>query len=287
MAFDPKRLPDKLVEAYRAKRCAALVGAGASIAAGLPDWSGLLDEMIKEAERHKVVTPEKVADYRKLLGTPGKYLMIATGLEEDLGSYFGPFMTRVFIDSKPKPTSLHRTLAHMDQLQFMVTTNYDTLLEKCYRKEVDDDVPVPTYQEAGEVQSRMSRRDYFILKAHGDAQRASSGIILTDLDYRRILYRERAYQSVLASIFTMFTMVFVGTSMTDPEVNLLLHYIADAFTPGSGPVHYALMADEDTTAVERDRWFRDLNVQIVPISKAGNYAELEQALRTLHEVAKA
>lgn len=282
MAFDRARLPDKLVEAYAAKRCAVLVGAGASIGAGLPDWKGLLEEMIKEGKRHNVVPAAKAAEYTKLIGTPSKFLMVAAGLQEDLGSYFEPFITRVFVDSKPKPTSLHTTLTHMDRLQFMVTTNYDTLLEKCYRREVDDDVTVPTFNEAGEVQSRLSRREYFILKAHGDAQRASSGIVLTDLDYRRILYRQRAYQSVLASIFTMFTMVFVGTSMTDPEINLLLHYIADAFTPGSGPIHYALMAEEDTTSVERDRWFKDLNVQIVPISKASNYAEVEEALKMLH-----
>ena len=38
MAFDPIRIPDNLVAAYREQRCALLVGAGASMGAGLPSW---------------------------------------------------------------------------------------------------------------------------------------------------------------------------------------------------------------------------------------------------------
>ena len=69
--------------------------------------------------------------------------------------------------------------------------------------------------------------------------------------------------------------------MTDPEVNLLLHYIADSFSPGSGPVHYAAMAEENITGVERSRWFKDLNIQLLPISKVNDYEELNLLLEAL------
>jgi hypothetical protein len=82
-------------------------------------------------------------------------------------------------------------------------------------------------------------------------------------------------------MFTMFTIVFVGASMTDPEIMLLLNYIADSFAPGSGPSHFALMVEEDTTRVERDRWFADLNIQLIPVSKARNYAEITEFLQAL------
>src|ERR1700722_13081294 len=245
MAFDPKRLPDSLIEAYREKRCVALVGAGASRAAGLPLWSELLTKMIDEAKRHRIINEPKAREYRKLVKRPEKYLMLATGLKEELGTaYFEPFIRKMFLAPKPKPTKIHDALVEANRLQLIVTTNYDTILERRYR-EVDADVAVCTFLDVGEVQSRMSKRQFFILKAHGDASKAGRGIILTDMDYRRILYRERAYQSLLSSIFTMFTVVFIGASMTDPEVTLLLHYIADSFSPGSGPLHYAVMAKEE------------------------------------------
>ncbi|MEO9227804.1 MAG: SIR2 family protein [Devosia sp.] len=127
----------------------------------------------------------------------------------------------------------------------------------------------------------LSKREFFILKAHGDASKLGNDVILTDVDYRNILFRQRGYQSLLSAMFTMFTIVFVGASMTDPEISLLLSYISDAFTPSSGPSHYALMAEEDVTQIERDRWYKDFNIQLLTVSKANNYAELTGFLGAL------
>ena len=69
--------------------------------------------------------------------------------------------------------------------------------------------------------------------------------------------------------------------MTDPEILLLLNYLADSFSPGSGPNHFALMADEDITGVEKERWFKDFNIQLIPVSKADNYAEVTDFLVAL------
>jgi hypothetical protein len=280
MTFDPTHIPDRLREAYAAKRCAVLVGAGASKGAGLPLWGQLLEQMIATGVRHRVVDPAKAVEYRRLLSNPSKYLMIASGLKDDLGAYFDEFVETTFIEPKPAPTALHEALLALDKLQFVLTTNYDTILERSFRTR-DPDVSVCTFRDVGEVQRRLSKREFFILKAHGDAARPGNSIILTDADYRNILYGQRAYQSLLSAMFTMFTMVFVGASLTDPEVNLLLGYIADSFSPGSGPNHYALMVAEDITNVERERWFKDLNVHLIPVSKANDYAEITEFLQAL------
>lgn len=280
MAFDRARIPDKLVEAYKERRCAVLVGAGASAGAGLPVWNQLLELMIAEATKHLVIADDKAREYRQLIADPSKFLLIASGLKEDLKVYFDEFIQKTFIGPKPAPTDLHKALVALDRIQFVLTTNYDTILERVYRTK-DPDVSVCTFRDAGEVQRRMSKREFFILKAHGDAAKVGSGIILTDADYRNILFQQRAYQSLLSAMFTMFTIVFVGASMTDPEIMLLLNYIADSFAPGSGPSHFALMVEEDITGVEKDRWFKDLNVQLIPVSKARNYAEITEFLLAL------
>lgn len=281
MTFDPSLIPDRLREAYAAKRCAVLVGAGASAGSGLPLWGALLESMIATGERHRVVDGTKAAEYRHLLSNPAKYLMIASGLKEDLGAYFDEFVERTFIEPRPAPTALHAALLTLDKLQFVLTTNYDTILERSFRSS-DPDVSVCTFRDVGEVQRRLSKREFFILKAHGDAARPGNSIILTDADYRNILYSQRAYQSLLSTMFTMFTIIFVGASLTDPEVNLLLGYIADSFSPGSGPAHYALMVAEDITSVEQNRWFKDHNVHLIPVSKANDYAEITEFLQALH-----
>jgi hypothetical protein len=280
MPFDLARIPDKLKQAYREKRCAVLIGAGASAGAGLPLWGRLLELMIAEAERPVVISDPKAKEYRQLISNPGKFLLVASGLKEDLKVYFDEFVENTFVAPKPAPTNLHQALVALDRIQFILTTNYDTILERAYRAK-DPDVSVCTFRDAGEVQRRLSKREFFILKAHGDAAKVGSGIILTDVDYRNVLFRQRAYQSLLSAMFTMFTVVFVGASMTDPEIMLLLNYIADSFAPGSGPNHFALMAEEDITGVEKDRWFADLNVQFIPVSKADNYREITEFLTAL------
>lgn len=280
--FRSKKIPDALKQSYAAGRCAVLVGAGASKGAGLPLWSELLTKMIDAAVAHRVIDNAREAEYRALVARPEKFLMVASGLKDNLRSHFDPFIEETFLAPKPKPTPLHQALVSLDKLQFVVTTNYDTLLERAYRK-LDDDVSVCSFTDTGEVQRRLSRREFFILKAHGDATKLGNKIILTDADYRNLLFNQRAYQSLLSAMFTMFTVVFVGASMTDPEISLLLSYIADSFSPGAGPTHYALMAEEDITQVERDRWLNDFKIQLITVSKADNYAELTEFLTALGE----
>jgi len=280
MPFDPKKIPDALKQAYAAGRCAVLVGAGASKGAGLPLWGELLTKMIDSAVAHKVIGPAEEAEYRALAGRSDKYLMVASGLKDDLRGHFDQFIEETFIAPKPVPTDLHKALVALDKLQFVLTTNYDTLLERAFRKR-DDDVSVCSFTDAGEVQRRLSRREFFILKAHGDATKLGNKIVLTDVDYRNLLFGQRAYQSLLSAMFTMFTFIFVGASMTDPEISLLLSYIADSFSPNAGPTHYALMAAEDVTEVEKNRWFKDFKIQLITVSKQDDYAELTEFLREL------
>ncbi len=285
MAFDLSRIPDYLKQAYQGKRCAVLVGAGASVGAGLPNWGDFLGRMIDDARDHRVISGDKEDEYRRLVKDPAKYLMVAAGLKDDLGAYFEEFVDRTFMAPKPQPTDLHRAMTGADQLQFVLTTNYDILIETAYREVGVNDVPVCTFTDAGEVQRRLSKREFFILKAHGDASKLGNGIVLTELDYRNIIYQQRAYQSLLSAMFTMFTIVFVGVSMNDPEINLLLSYIVDAFSPTSGPSHFALMAEEDVTNVERSRWRRDKKVQLIAVSKADDYREVTEFMQALHHLA--
>ena len=122
------------------------------------------------------------------------------------------------------------------------------------------------------------------MKAHGDANRVGNGIVLTEVDYRELLYKNPGYRSLLSVMFTMYSMVFVGASMADPEINLLLGYISDAFSSTSGPVHYALLAEEDITEAEQERWAKDFKVQVIKISKANDYLESTEFLQALATV---
>ncbi len=67
-----------------------------------------------------------------------------------------------------------------------------------------------------------------------------------------------------------------------PQKNGPGSFVADAFATSSGPSHFAIMAEEDITSVERKRWFQDFKVQLIPVSKADSYAEATEFLEVLH-----
>lgn len=283
MTFDPSRIPKSMVEAYHDGRCAMLVGAGASKGAGLPLWGEFLGELVGRAEGEALIDKGRADMYRALLGKPEKFLMVAAAIKSQLGPLFDDSIERIFRRSGAKPTDLHVALTKLDRLPFLVTINYDTLIEDAFQ-EAKKPIEVSSFVDAGDVHRRLLRREFFLLKAHGDARRIGNGIVLTEQDYRTLLYRNPGYRSVLAIMFQMFSMVFVGASMADPEINLLLGYIADSFSSGSGPVHYALLAEEDITDAERERWYVDFKVQVVKVSKADNYREVTELLQELAAV---
>jgi hypothetical protein len=134
MAFDRKLVPSDLIDAYKKKRAALLVGAGASVGAGLPTWRQLLLELIDTVEKNAPDSAANIGQYRKLAADPSKFLLLATELKETLGnSRFEDFIEQRFRDSKIKPTDLHKKLTQLKLAQFVVTTNYDTLIEQAFR----------------------------------------------------------------------------------------------------------------------------------------------------------
>jgi len=280
MSFDPTKIPEGLRKDYRDGDCAVLVGAGASKGAGLPLWGELLNKMIDSAVSHGVINQSKEAEYRSIATRSENFLMVASGLKDDLGCHFDQFIAETFITPKPAPTELHEALVALDKLRTVVTTNYDTLLDRSFRKR-DEDVAVCSFTDADEVERRLRRHEFFILKAHGDATKPGKKIVLTDVDYRNMLIDLTDYQKLLGIMFSIFTFVFVGASVLDPEISLLLNYLAGSRAPYLRPTHYALMTAEDVIHVEKERLIRDFRIQIITVSKQNNYAEVTEFLREL------
>lgn len=282
MSFDPKKIPSGLTKAYKEGRCAVFVGAGASQAVGFPSWNDFLGLLIDRCVAENLIEDADVESYRSLVGAEGKQLSLASALKDRLGETWDQVISETFYEEDKAPSDLHELLTKLENLSMVITTNYDTVIEQAYIAAGHRRLSVLTFRDGGEMRRLMLQRKFFILKAHGDAAKPGNGIILTTSDYRS-LNRERAYQSLLASVFTLNTVFFVGVSLNDPELLVLLDYLADTFEPGSGPMHYALVPENEVNSVERERWRKDYLVQIIPISSENNFEQVPQALQALAE----
>ena len=281
MALEYKDIPAKLIKDYIDKKCGFFVGAGLSQAVGYPAWQDLLLGFIQKAETDYAFAHDRANECRELAKDPSKYLMLAEEMKDVLGVGFKAFIEETYTREDINPSPTHNLLVSLKRSNFIITTNYDHLIERAfvnYKKYQ----PQYKYYEAHSIQSQLYNRKFFLLKAHGDAQTAADKIVLTDKDYRRLLYQEPGYQSALQSIFTMYSVIFVGCSLQDPELKLLFNYINAAFPEGGTP-HYALMTNETTRATESNRWKKDYNMQIISITADNNYEDINTFFKILHE----
>jgi hypothetical protein len=283
--MDKSKIPLQLIENFKKELGAFFIGAGLSIPAGFPTWKELIQELIGEAKKLKYVSSSKIADYEKILDDNSKFLFLAEDLKIELGTKYYDYMERRFREHNSNPTVIHELLVNI-KTDLMITINYDNLLEKAYNK-VNGEYPNAfTYVQAKEAANNFWKRNFFILKAHGDAKQDVNSLILSQKDYRNVLYREFGYRSLLQAIFTTKSILFLGVSFSDPEFNQLLDYLHYSYH-GGGPTHYLLIEEEKMNGTLSRRYMDDFKIETIEYSnKAKDHKEIESFLNLLETLIK-
>ena len=220
-------------------RCVLFVGAGLSAPAGLPGWGKLLGKMVQQVRDQAPGRPD-LPQLDSLLNS-GRFLQVADYCRERLGDaqYF------MFLKEQLKPTAkgippTHQTITKLP-FRAIVTTNYDKLLERAYGLLTEDTPPILTHDEEAALGVSLFDNPFFILKAHGDIGNPES-IILTSRDYRKITHERPAFSSVFSALLMTNAVLFLGYSLGDPDLNLLLDGQLSTFKDVVPP-RFALMED--------------------------------------------
>lgn len=272
-------VPDELREDVAKDRCAVFVGAGLSVGAGYPTWESLLVMLIERGRTKDMIDDQKKDELEAMVGTPGKWLMVAQELMDAYEE--GPFhneLSAIFDEVAASPTDAHKTITQIE-FSFVVTTNYDQLIENSYFPKFSRIPKIFTHQDKADFADSLWKGEFFILKAHGSLDRKST-IILTEKDYRRVIYSSPGYRALLAAIFTTKTVLFVGASLSDPEIQLLLGSLHDSFQ-GSGQTHYAFVPNTDFSETEAAHWRKNYNVRCLVYEPSAGHPELVAFLQSL------
>lgn len=261
MSFNSKKIPSSLINNFKTNQGIFFVGAGLSMSVGYPSWEGLLKGLIKEAKTQPWISKEKVKDYEGLIGDSSKFLFIAEDLKLELGEDFYKYMDKIFASNKKEPSDVHKTLVKIKS-QLIITINYDELLEKAYNLVYGEYPNSFIYSQSKEAANNFWENKFFILKAHGDAKKDVKSLILSQKDYRKVLYREIGYRSLLQAIFTIKSIVFLGVSFNDPEFNQLLDFLHDSYH-GGGPTHYLIIDEDSVNNTLAKRYKEDFNIYTI------------------------
>lgn len=180
--------------------------------------------------------------FRKAMGDPNYF--------EFLRSQFKP----------PSPvdywiTPSHEELVDLD-LPLIFTTNYDDLIERAYIFRSKELITSSTADEY--LAHRNPTPERHLIKIHGTIDRPGT-VVLTRDDYARArVERRRIYQHLRLDV-EQTTYLFIGFSLADPNVNVLLDD-ARLETGGELPPSYTVQGEYDPAT---DVYYRSLGINVI------------------------
>lgn len=221
----------------------AFIGAGVSIEAGYPSWKKLLDQLHVEAhqENPKHYSPRewgflqsfddmlwRAEEYRSRMG-PARYRK---------------FMSKTFRKRTSKAGQNRPTAEAIARLPFKhyITTNYDPLIEQVCASEIEaGKMDVIEWNERIKLQTFLRNSHNakpHLLYLHGRFDLADS-LILTESDYvKRYAASDDASRKLFA-LFAAHRLVFLGFSLSDPDLMFLLRSVNAAYAD-LPPQHFVI-----------------------------------------------
>lgn len=224
---------DKLREALRRGRLTLVCGAGVSVQAGIPAWGDLLIRLLgammeRISKDHSLDVGKKAAaEFQRRHGASS--LILGKYLKNNLGKDFQVEMREALYSSKPTSSSIIDAIVRLSRpqrdgrpLDSIVTFNFDCLVEENLTANSIHNRPI--FSEA----VKHGSHELPIYHVHGYLPR--TGRIPTDVE---LVFSEDAYHGQFIDPFswsnliqlaklTQNTCLFVGISLTDPNMRRLL-----------------------------------------------------------------
>ncbi len=271
--------PTSLVEELAARRCVVFLGSGAS--AGCvsavdgrrpPTWNQFLENLKNR------ISVEKRTQTIDALIEKEKYLDAAEVILNKLpAADFSRAVRELFVQPKYEKSSIHESTLKIDP-KVVVTTNYDDIYDAyCRTGMAHDGYNVCKYYEqhlATDLRSPVR----LIVKAHGCVNDISK-IVLTRSQYFRAKQENYEFYEILNALFMTNTLLFIGYSMSDPDIQLVLEN-ANIFSRSTHP-HYALVGDDIIPDIE-ESMRSAYNIEFLKYP-AGQYNEANNYFRDLAE----
>lgn len=217
----------RLVQQINRGRCFALVGSGPSCEKGYPSWRQLAEGVLADLRGGGVLIDE--ATYRKYL-QQRSYPELFRQAEDDLG---GRAQLVELVKKRLRRTKdtgfLYDTLARWPFACYL-TTNFDDeiaahlSIHHAYFRTIGN-----TNEELRTICANSER---LIVKLHSDLEHQDQ-VVLTSRDYQRLSTESAGqyFREKLRQIMQMFTILIVGHSMTDFDLQLVLQVAKETADP--------------------------------------------------------
>jgi hypothetical protein len=275
--------PEQLIEDVGDSKLVLFLGSGVSAgcqnSSGIrpPTWKAFLENALERVGGTKRVV--------KSLIKTRDYLTAAEILRNRFDSrQWQTFIETTFRAPRFQANDLIKAIFKLN-LSVVITTNYDSIYEDYVRSVSKEAIQVVTHT-ADDLAVRIRSAKSLLVKMHGSVDEPQK-IILTRSEYRDLRFTTQVYDVLNALLLTR-TFLFVGYSLGDPDLQLMLENFKARYV--SGPIHYVCfpkpMNQELIDAVEEA-----YGLKVLLYDRKNNYLDLtksfDELVRSVEENAPA
>ncbi|MBR3608112.1 MAG: SIR2 family protein [Lachnospiraceae bacterium] len=268
--------PDNLVEELAYRRCLIFLGSGISATAKndrgeSPDtWGEFLNNIKAKMKNPKADDTAFVEDMLQ----KQNYLLALQAIADlcDSGEYSN-YLKNQYLRGRYKHSKVHELIKDLDS-KIVVTTNFDKLYESlCHEPEY----LTFDYTNTRSIIGSIKAPENLIIKAHGSIDDTEK-LIFTAKQYYQAQEKHPEFYHLLTALFLTHTVVFLGYSLNDPDINLLLQFLHN--TANSSCPHY--MVDKAGNKPQLVKHWKDTyNVSL--LEYGDDYSYLESSLEELRD----
>lgn len=171
---------------------------------------------------------------------------------------------------------VHDDIVSLDA-RFVVTTNFDKVYEVRANHINHNTVVVKHYydEDAADV---LRRRDRCVLKIHGSID-SPARTVFTRSEYANARNNFARFYDIVDALLHTHTFIFLGASMRDPDIQLLLENHAYRF--GSARPHYMVMPEGSVSAGVLRVMEDSMRLRAIPYDPQNNHKVLADSLHGL------
>ncbi|WP_252225494.1 SIR2 family protein [Clostridium sp. ZBS2] len=269
--------PANLIEEIAYRRCIIFLGSGISATSKNinenkpPIWSKFIEEIKKLIQSPTEEDKKFIDDMIK----QENYLMALQAIYDlsDAGAY-NKYLKDTYARGGYLPSEVHKSIKALDS-KIVITTNFDKIYENLCNQ---DGYIVDDYRNSKSIISNIKSPESIIIKAHGTID-DTDNIIFTGKQYYEAQAKYPEFYSLLHALFLTNTVIFLGYSLNDPDINLILQNINN--TSNSTCPHYVILK-EGTPKHLIKHWKDTYN--IASLEYGPSYENLEENIIELKEL---
>lgn len=296
MIISPAAAMPILKELLSDNKLSVFAGSGISVDSGLPAWDGFIDKYIEICEQLNDSLDEslkftEIIEDAKLRKT-GNLIDIITALKEkvkfcqasgaDVG-FFDDDINKLFYSASHNE---YHELIVSTLFRYIITTNYDNLLEEAAKKLKYKDLLTRSYSyvDSQKLTAAIYSGKTAIIHAHGKiADLKLDQFVLTKQDYLNIMKHNPGFRLIINTLFITTSVLFVGYGGSDPhfediidDLNLSLSWTQNSTIL---PKCYIMMKKDKVTPIRE--YLNDSNR--VDIIAFDDYPQMKDFLRELRD----